>query len=71
MNDHVTDTLVGDPIIVQGDIPVTPKTREERIADWRKENQAAFNQACSASCKCSPTKADMLMIEQWASPPVD
>ncbi len=70
MNDQVTATLVGDAIDAPTDI-APPKTRAERIEDWRKENQAAFNQACSASCKCSPTKADMLMIEQWASPPVD
>ncbi len=70
MNDQVTATLVGDVVDAPADI-AKPKSREERIEDWRKENQAAYNRAFSANCKCSPSKADMLMIQQWNSPPVD
>ena len=71
MNDSVkTATLVGDPIDAPSNVN-PPKTRAERIADWRKENEVAYKAACSAVCLCSPTRAQMLLRDQWESPPVD
>lgn len=48
-----------------------PKSRAQRIEDWRKQNQAAYKQACDANCTCTPTRADMLMMDQWNNPPID
>lgn len=63
-------TLVGDPV----ESPVKtkkPPSRAQRIAKWRKENKAAYQSACDAHCVCSPTRAQLLLINQWNSPPVD
>jgi|HubBroStandDraft_4_1064222.scaffolds.fasta_scaffold2196459_1 hypothetical protein len=47
-------------------------SRAERIEAWRKEHQAEYNRACSDSnCRCSATKAEALIMEQFNHPPID
>lgn len=53
----IADTL---PI----DLPRT-KTRAEKLDEFRKLNQSAFNQACQDNCTCTPTRAQMLLIDQY------
>jgi hypothetical protein len=48
-----------------------PKSRAEKIADWHKENEGAYKKACADTCTCTPTRAQILLLEQWDSPPVD
>ena len=68
MNDTVKATLVGDPV----DSPLAPpKTRAERVLDWRKENSTAYRKAQDACCVCTPTRAQALLVEQWDNPPID
>lgn len=74
MNDTVkTATLVGDPIEAPaGTAP--PKTRDQRIADWKNETEAAYQEARRECCNCSPTRAQMLLVEQHegrSNPPID
>jgi hypothetical protein len=71
MNDLTKATLVGDPVDVTGAPIEKPKSRAQKIADWRKAHEAEYKKACDANCTCTPTRAQMLMINQWDSPPVD
>jgi hypothetical protein len=48
-----------------------PLTRAQRLAAWRKENRPAYEKACDAHCTCTPSRAQMLLIHQWAYPPLD
>lgn len=49
-----------------------PLTRDEKIAAWRKDNERAYKQACHEhECTCTPTRAQMLLFDQWRNPPVD
>jgi hypothetical protein len=66
MYDEHTATLGGD---VKEPI-AKPKTHAQKVADWRKENQPAYKEACEAHCTCTPTRAQMLLINQWEMPPV-
>lgn len=69
MNDQVKGTLVGDPV----DAPIAPpKSRAERIEDWRDANRAAYHKVCNeVQCTCTPTRAQALIMNAWDSPPVD
>lgn len=68
MNDQVTATLVGDLV----DSPIAkPPTRQEKIEAWREQNAAAYKQACQDVCTCTPTRAQMLLHDQWDNPPID
>jgi len=70
MNDLTKAMLVGDP--VESPVaPPKPKTRAQRIVDWRAANEAAYRTACDARCECSPTRAQLLLLDQWERPPVD
>ena len=72
MNDTVkTATLVGDPVDAPDQKIAKPKSRAEKIADWRIENGAAYRRALDHQACCSPTRQHMLLIEQWQNPPVD
>jgi hypothetical protein len=51
--------------------PTKPKTRPERIADWRKENRAAYEAARNAHVCCTPSRQQMILFDQWENPPVD
>jgi hypothetical protein len=57
-----------------GEVIEKPKvkkpTRAERIAAWRKENEAAYTAAANAHACCTPTRAQMIILEQWRNPPV-
>lgn len=49
-----------------------PPTRAQKIAAWRKENEKAYKQACfEHTCTCTPTRAQMLLLQQWSNPPID
>jgi hypothetical protein len=49
-----------------------PLSRAERIEAWRQEHQAEYNKACADSnCRCSATKAEALIMEQFNHPPID
>lgn len=41
------------------------KTRAQKLTEWRKANQAAYKKACDDNCTCTPTRAQMLLIQQW------
>jgi hypothetical protein len=70
MYDEATATLGGD--VKEPAKKLKKPSRAERIAAWRKENEAAYTKACHESnCTCTPTRAQMLIMNQWASPPVD
>lgn len=70
MFDEPTATLGGD--VKEKPAVKKPKSRAQRIADWRKKNAAAYGAACMmAHCTCTPTRAQMLLFKQWESPPVD
>lgn len=40
-------------------------SRAERIEAWKKENHAAFEVAHKACCMCTPTRAQMLLVDQF------
>ena len=48
-----------------------PKTRAQKVKDWQKANAPEYKKACEANCVCTPTRAQMLLIDQWDNPPVD
>jgi hypothetical protein len=57
--------VVGDPI-------EKPKSRAERITEYRKAHASEYRSACdSAQCRCSPTKAELLIMGQYENPPID
>ncbi len=66
-DEHVA-TLGGE---VKEKETATPKTREQRIADWRQDNAVAYKVACEDRCTCTPSRAQMLLLQQWDSPPID
>lgn len=43
----------------------TPKTRDQRIADWKNENAGHYEAARQACCNCAPSRAQMLLVEQY------
>jgi hypothetical protein len=61
-------TFVGDTIT-----PVKkPKTRAQKIAEYRRVHKYEYEKACSdAQCTCTPTRAQMLIIDNYQSPPID
>jgi hypothetical protein len=67
MNDMTMSTegvAIADPI-------TKPKSRAEKQEEWRKAHHAEYKRACDDNCTCTPTRAQMLMIDQWDNPPVD
>jgi hypothetical protein len=48
-----------------------PKTRAEKVKEWRNKYQAEYKKACEDNCTCTPTRSQMLLIDQWERPPVD
>lgn len=68
MYDEATTGLGGE---VKEKPAAKPKTRAQKVKDWQKENHAAYKQACEDHCTCTPSRAQMLLIHQWDSPPID
>lgn len=48
-----------------------PPTRAQKIAAWREANQTAYTAACHEHCTCTPTRAQMILLQQWENPPID
>lgn len=69
MYDEATTSLGGD--VKEKPAKVKKPSRAARIEAWKKENKEAYREACEAHCVCTPTRAQMLLIDQWARPPVD
>jgi len=47
-------------------------SRDDRIAAWRKEHEAAYQAACRDSqCTCTPSKAQALLMQNYERPPID
>lgn len=68
MYDEATATLGGE--VKEAAAP--PKSRAERISEWRDANRRAYLNACKESqCTCTPTRAQMMLMDAWESPPVD
>ena len=68
MYDEATATLGGE--VKEAAAP--PKSRAERISEWRAANRTAYVNACKESqCTCTPTRAQMMLMDAWQSPPVD
>jgi hypothetical protein len=42
-----------------------PLTRYQRLYEWRKANEEAYKAACHSECMCAPSKAEMLLIQQY------
>ena len=51
-------------IITEASIPKHP-TRAEKVAEWKKANASAYRKACDDNCTCTPTRAQMLLIQQY------
>jgi hypothetical protein len=66
MYDEATATMGGGTSTIE-----KPKTRQEKIEEWRNTHRGEYIKACEDNCTCTPTRAQMLMIDQWDSPPVD
>lgn len=70
-NEATTASLGGGEVT---EAPAKPKSREEKIADWKNQNAAAIQEARAACCTCTPTRAQMLLADQadgHAAPPID
>jgi hypothetical protein len=49
-----------------------PKTRAQKLAEWRHAHYSEYKKACDdAQCTCTPTRAQMLIMNQYDSPPID
>lgn len=49
-----------------------PKSRAEKIEEYRKAHYAEYRKACdNAQCTCTPTRAEMLIIQRYEQPPID
>jgi hypothetical protein len=61
-------SFVGDTIT-----PIEPpKTRQQKIDEYRKAHEAEYKRACeSERCTCTPTRAEMLIMERYNHPPID
>lgn len=72
MNDQTNGALVGELVDAPGDTIQKPPSREQKIEAYQKEHYAEYRAACDdAQCTCSPTKAQMLIINNYQSPPID
>lgn len=72
MNDMTVD--VGGYVPVDASPISPPKTRSEKVADWKRDNQAAYESARRACCTCTPSRAQMLLVDQYegnANIPID
>jgi hypothetical protein len=56
---------------VKAKAKVKPLTRAQRLVAWRKANEAAYVKACDAHCTCTPSRAQMLLIQKWHDPQID
>lgn len=41
------------------------KTRAQLLEEWRKENEAAYRTAQRAICNCAPSRAQLLLVDQY------
>jgi hypothetical protein len=49
-----------------------PKTRQQKIDEYRAAHQAEYKRACeNERCTCTPTRAEMLIMENYNHPPID
>jgi hypothetical protein len=49
-----------------------PKSREEKVAEYRAAHRAEYERACNNErCTCTPTRAEMLIMENYNHPPID
>jgi hypothetical protein len=61
MYDEATASIGGDVAT-----PVkAPPSRAERIEAWKNANRSAFETAQRACCTCTPTRAQMLLVDQF------
>jgi hypothetical protein len=70
--DEPIATLGGE--VTEKEAVTPPKTRDERIVDWKKENQAHYEAARRECCNCAPSRAQMLLVDQYegrANCPID
>jgi hypothetical protein len=68
MYDEATSTMGGETTTIEK--PTT--TRAERVKAYQAEHHAEYAGACRmAECRCSPTKAESLIIESYRNPPID
>jgi hypothetical protein len=42
-----------------------PKSRAQKVADWKSANETKYKEAREACCTCTPTRAQMLMVDQY------
>jgi hypothetical protein len=72
MFNEASASLGGD---VREDVKIEkPKTRAERLAAWKKGVSTEYKACKDAICNCSPSRAQMLLVDQYegrANPPID
>jgi len=67
MYDEMSTSAGGETTTIE-----KPKTRAEKIAEWRAINQKQYENAChEANCTCTPTRAQILIIDNYNIPPID
>jgi hypothetical protein len=69
MYDEATASMGGEATTIEK--PKKPKTRAQRILEWRKAHRTEYMQACEDHCTCTPTRAQALIMEAWHNPPID
>ena len=65
MFDEATASLGGD---VRDQGLKSPRRAPSAFRSWQGENRAAYQRACDASCTCTPTRAQVLLMNQWTAP---
>jgi hypothetical protein len=49
-----------------------PKSRAQKVAEYRVAHRAEYERTChDAQCTCTPTRAQMLIMDNYQSPPID
>lgn len=68
MFEEKTETIGGEAEVKEkpkAKAKAKPPSRADRIAAWKEENRAEFEVAKRACSCCTPTKAQMLLIQQF------
>ena len=67
MYDEATATMGGEASTIE-----KSKTRQQKIDEYRAVHRAEYVKACDDSdCTCTPTRAQMLIMNNYDCPPID
>ena len=62
MYDEAIPTPGGE--VIEKEAPAEPKSRAQKLVDWRKANKTAIKEARDACTCCTPSRAQMMLVEQ-------